>query len=107
LKGYVVKNDRNTITLDNFQILSPYRAGYAGTMGINDYIRREYRKPGKNEWVQGSTFIHSDKIIRTTNWYDRDRYSPEKKFLKLSNGSIGIVCVKNNSVEYYTVSAIS
>ena len=74
---------RETLKIDSFQILTPYRPGYYGTLGLNKYIQENYKDTYKGS--NTSPFYHSDKIIRINNWYTKDRSK-----LLLSNGSIGI-----------------
>ena len=78
---------QNTMNLEAFQMLSPYRSGYAGTILLNKLVQSNFR-PLKRFAKEKIPFHHSDKIIRLKNWYrgyGRDRQ------LILSNGSIGIV----------------
>ena len=67
--------------------------GFSGAMGLNEVFRERYRAISyvKNETEKG--FAHSDKIIRTANYYawvkgDDGEGSRE---LVLSNGSIGFL----------------
>jgi ATP-dependent exoDNAse (exonuclease V) alpha subunit len=98
-KGYREKEE-NKLRIDAVQLLSPYRGGFAGSLGVNQAIRDKYRGisyPETTTYNGGygtSAFAHSDKIIRITNYYawvqdDEKNWSKE---LVLSNGSIGIVC---------------
>ena len=78
---------RETLQIENLQVLSPYRTGYFGTLGINKQIQSKYRI--KNEWEKDSKYFrHGDKIIRLSNWYAG---KGESRYLKLSNGSMGLV----------------
>jgi len=87
-------NSERKMDLDRFQVLTPYRAGYFGVLGINPWIKQQYRK--EKHWLDAqyfdkykpSIFSHADKIIRVTNWY---KYTGYGKKLRLSNGSIGII----------------
>jgi ATP-dependent exoDNAse (exonuclease V) alpha subunit len=92
-------NFRNTLKIDKFQLLTPYRAGFFGTIGLNEHIQSNYRN---KEDIYGKTspFTHADKIIRTSNWYKYDK-SIGKKILFLSNGSIGIINTKKPFSRYY------
>lgn len=83
--GCVKNNDPKTMRLEDFQILSPYRGEYFGTLGLNNYIKATYRQGQNIRTNSLRLFDHADKIIRTENMYDRNR-----KTLKLSNGSIGL-----------------
>jgi exodeoxyribonuclease V alpha subunit len=76
-----------TIKSDSFQILSPYRTGYYGTLGINKTIQGQFRIKNDLE-KENNYFRHGDKIIRLNNWYTGPRGN---RSLKLSNGSMGIV----------------
>jgi len=93
--GYVKMNEIWSLKLDRFQILSPYRANHYGTLGLNEFIKREYKSINPHDYrVTGtSSFNHSDKIIRMNNWYGWWR---GKRDLILSNGSIGIINNKQN-----------
>jgi exodeoxyribonuclease V alpha subunit len=81
--GYLKDHSKTNLSVDKFQILSPYRPGYYGTLGLNKYIQSEYRDGRMGKYSR--PFYHSDKLIRIVNWYTKDR-----KKLRLSNGSIGI-----------------
>lgn len=86
---------RESLQFENLQILSPYRTGYYGTLGINKIIQGKYRF--KNELEKDNTYFrHGDKIIRLYNWYAG---KGENRYLKLSNGSMGIVNSKWKSFE--------
>ena len=86
-----VRNDKvETLALDNLQLLSPYRAGYFGTIGLNEAFKTEYRERHwmDDSYFKSSPFDHADKIIRINNWYTR---KGGRKLLILSNGSIGVI----------------
>lgn len=100
--GHVKNSKIDTLELDNLQILSPYKAGYFGILGLNESFKSEYRGDKSTHWMdrvyfRKSPFDHADKIIRMNNWYTRRIGGV--KLLKLSNGSIGII---NNKPEYRT-----
>jgi len=78
--------DGANLELDNFQILSPYRTKYFGSLRINREIQENFRARANDTYRKDSSFVHSDKIIRVRNFYDK--YSKE---LLLSNGSIGVI----------------
>lgn len=93
--GYVNNQDfkfRETLAIENLQILSPYRTGYFGTLGLNKEVQGKYRKKNENEKID-KFFHHADKIIRLYNWYTG---RGENRKLNLSNGSTGLVTVKSN-----------
>lgn len=94
--GFVDNRDykfRETMQIENLQVLSPYRTGYFGTLGINKEIQGQFRF--KNAWGEDNKYFHhADKIIRINNWYTGWR---ENRSLKLSNGSMGVVTVKYKS----------
>jgi ATP-dependent exoDNAse (exonuclease V) alpha subunit len=75
--------DKTKVNLENFQLLTPYKADHSGSSLINAFIQETFR-PGKPLEIMSGWFKQSDKVIRTKNYYDR---SGE---LKISNGSIGI-----------------
>jgi len=96
--GHVKNNSTKTLGLENLQILSPYKAGYFGTLGLNELFKAEYREEKGRQWMdavffKSSPFNHADKIIRINNWYTRQSGI---KRLKLSNGSIGVINNKKN-----------
>ena len=81
---------RETLEIENLQLLSPYRTGYYGTLGLNKEVQEKFREKNENEkWDK--FFHHADKIIRLYNWYSGKK---ENRKLKLSNGSTGLVTVK-------------
>jgi len=98
-----VRNDKvETLALDNLQLLSPYRAGYFGTIALNEAFKTEYRERHRmdNLYFKSSPFDHADKIIRINNWYTR---KGGRKLLILSNGSIGVINNKKQGIfrKYY------
>lgn len=99
--GYV-KNPKNDegiyefkkhLDIERLQLLTPYRINYFGTIGLNKYIQSNYRYNNEEGNLQ-KYFHHADKIIRISNWYWGKK---ENRRLVLSNGSIGIVTVKDVS----------
>jgi len=100
--GYVarVNNDfKKWLNLEKLQLVSPYRTAHFGTVSLNKVIQANYRKPSKNERRNTQAyFYHSDKIIRTENYYSG--YGQNKK-LVLSNGSIGIINRNKQGPRYY------
>ncbi|MRS02376.1 DUF2075 domain-containing protein, partial [bacterium] len=88
---------KDHLKLEAWQLLTPYRSGYFGSLGLNKLIQADYRE--KPEYSsERSQFYHSDKIIRLNNWYWG---WGEKRTLKLSNGSIGICKGENFDRKYY------
>jgi exodeoxyribonuclease V alpha subunit len=88
---------RRTLTLDRLQLLTPYRSGFFGTLGLNKAIQAGYRE--RPEYSDAdSAFYHADKIIRLKNWY---RGWGDDRTLVLSNGSIGICKGDGPSRQYY------
>jgi ATP-dependent exoDNAse (exonuclease V) alpha subunit len=91
--GYVNNQNlkwRDVLQLESFQVLTPYRTDYFGTVGINRLIQGQYRyvdTRGKEEDI----FRQSEKIIRLNNWYWG--YGANRR-LALSNGSMGVVNYK-------------
>jgi ATP-dependent exoDNAse (exonuclease V) alpha subunit len=101
--GHVKNNDPKDMKLDRMQVITPYRAGYYGTIGVNKFLKDNYRSPHHFDWIPPPVaFTHADKIMRTVNWY-RWSHGTGRRDLLLSNGSIGIVCNKHNtfSGEFY------
>jgi len=74
---------RDTLLLDKMQILTPYRSGHYGTIGVNKHVQAVYRRDFSMP-LKG-TFYHADKMIRISNWYHWKTGQ-----LRLSNGSIGV-----------------
>ena len=98
--GYVNNKDYNfqeNLQFENFQILSPYRTGYYGTLGLNKYIQANYRHKDENG-AENKYFHHADKVLRLYNWYWG---KGENRRLVLSNGSIGIVNIAKNYRKYF------
>lgn len=82
--------------VENFQILSPYKAQYSGSSKLNDFFQIEFKKemPFK---LQRNKFKKSDKLIRTKNYYN-------KKKLVLSNGTLGFIMnPKNEKFKFETI----
>src|SRR5690606_16116681 len=88
---------RSKLSIDNFQLLSPYRAGYFGALGLNKLIQSTYRSKPKFS-SENSPFYHSDKLIRLYNWY---KGRGENRRLELSNGSVGIITGEGSKRKYY------
>ena len=90
--GYVPSHDARALALDRAQILTPYRGGPSGARGLSDYVRATYRSDAWPQFRYSETnFAHSDKIIRLRNYYVWNKEWEEKE-LRLSNGSIGVLC---------------
>jgi exodeoxyribonuclease V alpha subunit len=97
-EGLAPVNHTDNLKLDVFQLITPYRAGFFGTIGLNQLVRNEYKKPYPPH--HRGFFRHSDKVIRVENWYWWDR-NERKRILGLSNGSIGVVCDRGKIREWY------
>jgi ATP-dependent exoDNAse (exonuclease V) alpha subunit len=92
VKGYRQEKKENELRVDAVQLLSPYRAGYAGAMGLNEAVREQYRAISYVTNEKNNGFAHSDKIIRTRNYYKWVNHEGKwTKDLVLSNGSIGVL----------------
>ena len=90
--GYVPKNDAAALALDRVQLLTPYRGGPAGALGLSDFVRSKYRHDAwPDRKYHGTSFAHSDKIIRISNLYGWNA-AERRSELRLSNGSIGVLC---------------
>ncbi len=91
-EGYVPENSPQKLDLDRFQIITPYNTDFYGTLGLNQFIRSEYKKGFfPDSKYPNKLFGHSEKVIRMVNWYQWSR-KDKKRDLVLSNGSIGVVC---------------
>ena len=86
--------EEEDFNLEYFQILSPYKADYFGTGQINEYIQSVYKNGIKLE-LMDDWFKQSDKIIRTKNYYVKNR-------LTLSNGSIGLIRKDAETTLYFS-----
>ena len=91
-KGFVPNNDASSLALDRVQLLTPYRGGPSGALGLSDYVRTKYRHEAWPDvkYYGTTAFAHSDKIIRISNYYVRNK--ERRRELRLSNGSIGVLC---------------
>jgi exodeoxyribonuclease V alpha subunit len=66
-------------------------------LGLSDFMRGQFRNDAwPDQRFRDTAFAHSDKVIRIKNWY---AWNSELKAmeLRLSNGSIGVLC--NNKDE--------
>lgn len=91
-KGHVPGNDAAALALDRVQLLSPYRGGPTGALGLSNFMRDTYRADVKKDvWQQKDGFVHSDKIVRIRNYYVRNKETMQRE-LRLSNGSVGMLC---------------
>lgn len=90
--GFVPQSKAASLTLDRAQLLTPYRGGPSGSLGLSDFVRTAYRHDAWSRHSgRDSAFAHSDKLIRTSNlylWNTEDK----RMELRLSNGSIGVLC---------------
>jgi len=87
--GYVPNKEncfREFLNLENIQVLSPYRPGFCGVLGLNKMIQTHFRDTSYKNY--DSSFYHADKLIRVVNYYSG--YGRNKRLI-LSNGSIGII----------------
>lgn len=85
------------LQLENMQLLTPYRAGHFGTLGLNRFIQSNYRRIDKRRGDL-KYFNHADKLIRLSNWY-WGRGSERR--LVLSNGSIGTINIGKDYTKYF------
>lgn len=88
--------------LERFQLLTPYRTDFFGSLGLSRFIRSEYKKGHWADKYFDSQYYHSEKVIRTANEY-KGKWNPEKRRreLRLSNGSIGVINNKASKWPYY------
>lgn len=99
--GYVPKNDAGALKLDRAQILTPYRSDTSGALALSESMRATFRHeawPDKS--YKDTAFSHSDKIIRIKNWYAWNSETRAKE-LRLSNGSIGVLCNHSGARKAY------
>ena len=90
--GFVPNKSADSLKLERLQIIGPYKAGFYGTLGLNQMVRGEYKADSWPDTVPPQRlFAHSEKVIRMENWYRWD-FILRTKNLVLSNGSIGVVC---------------
>lgn len=95
--GFVRKSLYEKLGIENFQILTPYRTEFFGSMKLSDFIKSTYPRGHWADAIFGGIFNHSDKIIRRSNEYVYD-LELRRRVLRLSNGSIGVV---NNKQGHY------
>ncbi|GIM29840.1 hypothetical protein CPJCM30710_25060 [Clostridium polyendosporum] len=76
--------------LEAFQIISPYRTGFYGTLGLNNYLQNYFRDTDNSS----DMFRHGDKVILTKNIYEKGK-------LIVSNGSIGLTLKRGKYVKHY------
>ena len=74
------------IDIENFQILTPYKGYYSGAIKINDFIQSDFKKNFPLEFRK-NIYKKADKLIRTKNYYNRDK-------LEISNGTLGFIVGK-------------
>ena len=90
--GFVPQKRAASLALDRAQLLTPYRGGPSGSLGLSDFVRTAYRHDAWSRYSGwDSSFVHSDKLIRTSNLYLWNS-SDKRMELRLSNGSIGVLC---------------
>lgn len=89
--GHVPGFAANKLDLDRVQLLSPYRGGSSGALGLSTFIRDTYRATARASDRQTDGFVHSDKIVRIRNYYAWNSTTRSNE-LRLSNGSVGVLC---------------
>ena len=68
--GFVPHSAAKELALDRAQLLSPYRGGPSGSLGLSDFVRSQFRHDAwPDQRYRDTSFAHSDKIIRISNWY--------------------------------------
>ncbi len=73
-----------SLKVDRFQIISPYRTGFFGALGLNNYVQEKFK--GKQSFIPRLSLKHGDKIMQIENMYSNDG-----RELLISNGSLGVV----------------
>lgn len=91
--GQVPEDNAKNLALDRAQVLTPYRGGPSGSLGLSEAIRSKYRHDSWPDTSHGTAFSHSDKIICTGNVYGWN-FEKKETELRISNGSIGVVVNK-------------
>lgn len=83
-EGYVDEDSfPDSLMVDSFQIITPYRTAFYGSMGINNSFQGHLKK--EEDFISNESLLkHSDKVILIKNNYHGGK-------LILSNGSMGIV----------------
>ena len=91
INGHAPKSDARGLKLDRVQLLSPYRGGVGGTLGLGNFVRANWR-PVVEEDMRNEKdgFLHSEKIVRVSNYYAWNRNAGALE-LRLSNGSVGVL----------------
>ena len=97
--GYVPNKEnrfREFLDLECIQLLSPYRSGFYGVLGLNKIVQTHFRDTSHKDY--NSAFYHADRLIRIANYYSG--FGRSKKLI-LSNGSIGIVNARRYATPKY------
>ena len=94
--GTIKKDSDNSAVLgiDNFQVLTPYRASHFGTIGLNKLIQDKSKKDSDTIGNTSFSFRHGDKVIQTKNLYRNGK-------LLLSNGSTGVADANTGRGQFY------
>ncbi|MDH5686344.1 MAG: ATP-dependent RecD-like DNA helicase [Candidatus Bathyarchaeota archaeon] len=95
--GFVKGGSIEDLGIDNFQMLTPYRAEAFGCMGLSWFFKLAYPRGHWADGNFGTAFNHSDKIIRLANEYIYD-LQLQRTVLRLSNGSIGVINNKQDQI---------
>jgi exodeoxyribonuclease V alpha subunit len=91
-----------SVGIDNFQIITPYRTERFGSLALSDFFETSYPRGHWADRFLGGMFTHADKIIRLTNEYIYD-IRLRRRVLRLSNGSMGVVNNKTKQRPYYRI----
>ena len=87
---------RAQLKIDNWQIITPYRTTYYGSIGVNNFVQQTLRAKTPVKEKGDALFKQGDKVIQVENHY---KWINKKKKLVLANGSIGVFsCNRNNQV---------
>jgi exodeoxyribonuclease V alpha subunit len=89
--GQVPQFNAQKLGLDRVQLISPYRGGSDGALGLSSLMRETYRATARAGGKQKDGFAHSDKVVRISNYFVWN-HKTKSKDLSLSNGSIGVIC---------------
>ena len=89
------ENFRESLYVDNYQILTPYRTTFYGSIGLNNYIQNEFRSHQDYSHNDNIALKRGDKVIQVENLYKYDEKLRRRELI-LSNGSIGLYYGKDN-----------
>lgn len=86
------------------QVLSPMHRGDVGVRGLNEVLQATLNKASEPKITRfGSVFALGDKVMQTTNNYDKDVFNGDVGFIQKidMDDSVAIIDFDDRVVEYY------